>query len=166
MVPSSNLTGRKQKLLTFAETLYFFAFFKNLIFSTKNYRLSNQFWLYQHRVKYVPFLCYSHLKSQNFKWNTLYEEIASQSPFQSDLIFFFVTGIEQSRRDDLEALGYIFIYFYKGVLPWQGLKAKTKAQKYEKISEKKLSTPIEELCNGSPSKLVTGRFCACQSMEL
>lgn len=78
---------------------------------------------------------------------------------------FFITGIEQSRRDDLEALGYIFIYFYKGILPWQGLKAKTKAQKYEKISEKKLSTPIEELCNGSPSKLVTGIFCACQSME-
>ena len=90
-----------------------------------------------------------------------YRKIEHQSPIQSILTFFFVTGIEQSRRDDLEALGYIFIYFYKGVLPWQGLKAKTKAQKYEKISEKKLSTPIEELCNGSPSKLVTGRFCAC-----
>ena len=61
-------------------------------------------------------------------------------------------GIEQSRRDDLEALGYIFIYFFKGILPWQGLKAKTKAQKYEKISDKKLSTPIDELCKGSPGK--------------
>ena len=38
----------------------------------KNYRLSNTFWFYQHRVKYAPFLCYSQLKSQNFKWNTLY----------------------------------------------------------------------------------------------
>jgi hypothetical protein len=35
-------------------------------------------------------------------------------------------------------------------LPWQGLRAKTKAQKYEKISEKKLSTPVEELCKGAP----------------
>ena len=61
-------------------------------------------------------------------------------------------GIEQSRRDDLEALGYIFIYFFKGILPWQGLRAKTKAQKYEKISEKKLSTPVDELCKGSPGK--------------
>ena len=32
----------------------------------------------------------------------------------------------------------------------QGLRAKTKAQKYEKISEKKLSTPVEELCKGAP----------------
>ena len=37
-----------------------------------------------------------------------------------------------------------------GALPWQGLKAKTKAQKYEKISEKKLSTPVGELCSGQP----------------
>ena len=43
----------------------------------KNYRLSNTFWLYQHRVKYAPFLCYSHLKLQNFKWNTLYLDNSS-----------------------------------------------------------------------------------------
>ena len=53
----------------------------------------------------------------------------------------------------MEALGYIFMYFLKGAVPWQGLRAKTKAQKYEKISEKKLSTPVEELCKGAPSKL-------------
>lgn len=64
-------------------------------------------------------------------------------------------GIEQSRRDDLEAIGYIFIYFYKGILPWQGLKARTKAQKYDKISDKKLSTPVEELCKGTPAEFST-----------
>jgi len=64
-------------------------------------------------------------------------------------------GIEQSRRDDLESLGYILMYFNLGTLPWQGLKAATKRQKYERISEKKMSTPIELLCKGHPSEFAT-----------
>lgn len=43
------------------------------------------------------------------------------------------------------------MYFNRGSLPWQGLKAVTKRQKYDKISEKKMSTPVEVLCNGYPS---------------
>ncbi|KAI1708872.1 protein kinase domain-containing protein [Ditylenchus destructor] len=59
-------------------------------------------------------------------------------------------GVEQSRRDDVESLGYVLMYFNRGTLPWQGLKAATKRQKYDKISEKKMSTPVEELCSGFP----------------
>lgn len=44
------------------------------------------------------------------------------------------------------------MYFNRGSLPWQGLKAATKRQKYERISEKKMSTPVEELCKGYPGK--------------
>eukprot|EP00164_Ancoracysta_twista_P001427 GFYU01001860.1.p1 GENE.GFYU01001860.1~~GFYU01001860.1.p1 ORF type:complete len:340 (+),score=109.60 GFYU01001860.1:66-1085(+) len=64
-------------------------------------------------------------------------------------------GIEQSRRDDLESIGYVFMYFNRGSLPWQGLKATTKKQKYEKISEKKMSTPVEALTKGFPSEFAT-----------
>eukprot|EP01017_Pseudomicrothorax_dubius_P050369 TRINITY_DN952_c0_g1_i2.p1 TRINITY_DN952_c0_g1~~TRINITY_DN952_c0_g1_i2.p1 ORF type:complete len:384 (-),score=91.81 TRINITY_DN952_c0_g1_i2:78-1229(-) len=64
-------------------------------------------------------------------------------------------GIEQGRRDDLESLGYVFMYFLRGSLPWQNLKANNKKDKYEKILEKKLSTPIETLCKGFPNEFVT-----------
>ena len=57
-------------------------------------------------------------------------------------------GIEQSRRDDIEALGYILVYFMKGNLPWQGIKAINAQEKYEKIKKKKMSTSLDTLCQG------------------
>lgn len=61
-------------------------------------------------------------------------------------------GVEQSRRDDLEAIGYVLIYFIKGKLPWQGVNVQNKTEKYHKIMEKKMQTPVEYLCLGVPSK--------------
>jgi len=61
-------------------------------------------------------------------------------------------GIEQSCRDDLEAIGYVLLYFCRGNLPWQGFRGATKEEKYLKIKEKKLETPVEQLCRHVPNE--------------
>ena len=73
-------------------------------------------------------------------------------------------GMEQSRRDDLESLGYIFMYFLRGKLPWQGLRAETKKEKYARILEKKKSVGFEELCQGSPEEFAL-YFDYCHSLR-
>ena len=73
-------------------------------------------------------------------------------------------GIEQSRRDDLEALGYVLMYFNRGSLPWQGLRALNKREKYEKIMEKKISVSLEMLCKGFPTEF-TNYLNYCRSLR-
>jgi len=62
------------------------------------------------------------------------------------------SGWDASRRDDLEATGYMLIHFLRGDLPWLGLKATSKLTKHEIIGRKKADTPYEELCNGYPDE--------------
>ena len=63
-------------------------------------------------------------------------------------------GIEQSRRDDLEAIGHLLMYFLRGSLPWQGLNNGDLSlpERYQRIGETKRATPIEVLCEGFPEE--------------
>ncbi|KAL7712582.1 non-specific serine/threonine protein kinase [Entamoeba marina] len=61
-------------------------------------------------------------------------------------------GKEQSRRDDMESLAYMFINFMTGPLPWQGLKGNNKRDKYAQILAYKESLTCSKLCEGIPEE--------------
>ena len=64
-------------------------------------------------------------------------------------------GCDQSRRDDLESVGYVVAYLLRGNLPWQGIIVKTKEEKYAKILYRKQNVTSEQLFYGFPNELVT-----------
>jgi serine/threonine protein kinase len=68
-------------------------------------------------------------------------------------------GIEQSRRDDLESLGYVLLYFLKGELPWQGIQARNKNEKYDLIMECKVNTSLDILTNGREEFIKYINYC-------
>ena len=73
-------------------------------------------------------------------------------------------GYEQGRRDDIESIGYVLIYFLNGILPWQGLKAMKGEDQFEKIAEKKYNTSFEELTKGNPEEFLL-YFQHCDSLK-
>jgi serine/threonine protein kinase len=66
-------------------------------------------------------------------------------------------GKAQSRRDDLESIGYVLIYFFNGRLPWQGFKTNNGnvKEKYRKIRDAKIKMPIKALCDGLPNEFLS-----------
>ena len=63
-------------------------------------------------------------------------------------------GVEQSRRDDLESLSYLILYFLKGYLPWQGLKISSRVKRLYYISNMKKNVNLESLCENLPPEIL------------
>ena len=61
-------------------------------------------------------------------------------------------GIRQGRRDDLESMLYILIYFLKGKLPWQDIKVKQKEERHKIIFHIKSNISIDSLCKDIPEE--------------
>ena len=62
-------------------------------------------------------------------------------------------GVEQSRRDDIESLGYMMMYFLKGSLPWQGMVNNNDTKKkYDRIKDLKIKYKLSDLCHGYPKE--------------
>ena len=62
-------------------------------------------------------------------------------------------GIEQSRRDDIESIGYVLLYFFKKDLPWMGVKAKNDKERFKKVLEIKINTKLDDICEGIPKEI-------------
>ena len=63
-------------------------------------------------------------------------------------------GVEQSRRDDLESLSYLILYFLEGTLPWQGLKITSRPQRFKEITRLKKNLKVENLDGNIPQEIV------------
>ena len=102
-----------------------------------DFGLAKKYWSSTHKC-HIPFI-----KGKKLTGTARYASINALS------------GFEQSRRDDLESIGYILLYFLRGNLPWQGIKIDNKEQRYKKICELKKNISIKELCSGFPNELET-----------
>ena len=110
---------------------------KSHIVYVLDFGLSKKYWSVSHKC-HLPFI-----KGKKLTGTARYASINALS------------GCEQSRRDDLESIGYIIMYFIRGSLPWQGLKVNKKEDRYKKICEKKKETSAKDLCAGFPNEFET-----------
>eukprot|EP00928_Gymnodinium_smaydae_P061760 TRINITY_DN45773_c0_g1_i1.p1 TRINITY_DN45773_c0_g1~~TRINITY_DN45773_c0_g1_i1.p1 ORF type:complete len:344 (+),score=30.30 TRINITY_DN45773_c0_g1_i1:80-1033(+) len=62
-------------------------------------------------------------------------------------------GLRLSRRDDLESVGYVLMYFLRGDLPWEGTQVSCTRTNSKPMLRQKVSTPIDQLCRQAPREL-------------
>lgn len=63
-------------------------------------------------------------------------------------------GIEQSRRDDLESLGYVMLFLINKSLPWMGMQAADRGEQNNKVMQSKRDISLDKLCRGVPPAFV------------
>jgi len=64
-------------------------------------------------------------------------------------------GVEQSRRDDLESLGFVCIYAARGTVPWQTIRNEDRRKKWSQVYDMKRRIKLDELCQGLPECFIT-----------
>ncbi|KAI5718529.1 hypothetical protein M8J77_022640 [Diaphorina citri] len=68
--------------------------------------------------------------------------------------------LDQSPRDDLEALCYTLVYFLRGKLPWQSIKSDNEETRMQRVTEMKLTMTPEAICEGTPPEFAEFlRYC-------
>ena len=63
-------------------------------------------------------------------------------------------GNQSSRKDDLESLGYMYIFLAKGKLPWSKIKITTLEEVLNKTFEIRINTSIDILCKDLPEEMI------------
>ena len=96
------------------------------------------FWKYfRNKNKHIGFKMHKKMIGKNIIFGSIYNLI----------------GFELSRRDDLQSLGYMLIYFIKGELPWSDINIKNTEEKIKIILEMKKSIKNDELTQGLPEEI-------------
>ena len=115
----------------------------NFVFGNTNSKKENQIYL----IDFGLSRKYRDPKTLEHEQFCCYQELSGTARYAS---INALKGAEQSRRDDMESLGYMFVYFLKGYLPWMGITENDATNKNAAILHKKQSIKIDELCEGLP----------------